>query len=253
MEGGSIEPLRLMDDILRQPEFIFEKPSYDKYHKSRLPHQPLPGFLPAIIPGDLFLLIITAFTETYAICPRILVLLTQRCSLTCSYPDLNHVAGETDYVQKLSIEPDATLRIMGDLHGCAQAFVRMLMLLIQEGFIDGGLRLTGQNSYLVFLGDFVDYGRNGCETLALMMLCRCINPQRVLVCRGNHEDCSIYARPEYGFLLELQSRYSDHIGALRVAIDTSFECMPLAIFASIKGHPAGACIVSLRSLSHLTL
>ncbi len=129
---------------------------------------------------------------------------------------------------------------MGDLHGCAQAFVRMLVLLLQEGFIDGGLRLTGQSSYLIFLGDFVDYGRNGCDTLALMMLCRCINPDRVLVCRGNHEDCSIYARPEYGFLLELQSRYSEHIGTLRTAIDTAFECMPLAIFAAIKGQPAGA-------------
>ena len=65
MEEGCINPLRVMEEILRQPEFIFEKPSYDKYHKSRLPQQPLPGFLPSIIPSDLFLLIITAFTETY--------------------------------------------------------------------------------------------------------------------------------------------------------------------------------------------
>jgi len=219
IENGCLDPLRVLDEILRLPEFIFEKPSYDKYHKSRLPQLPLPGYPPAIIPSDLFLLIINAFTATY--------------------PDeVSHAIGETDYVQKLSIEPDAELRVMGDLHGCAQAFVRMLALLMNEGFIDGGLRLTGQNSYLVFLGDFVDYGRNGCETLALMMLCRCINPRRVLVCRGNHEDCSIYARPEYGFLLELQSRYSDQIGPLRVAIDTSFECMPLAIFVGIKGNPA---------------
>ena len=135
-------------------------------------------------------------------------------------------ASDTHYVQKLCFEPDAELRVMGDLHGCAQALVRMLALLMNEGFIDGQLKLTGQNSYLIFLGDFVDYGRNGCETLALMMLCRCVNPQRVLVCRGNHEDCrqadassrvclmlhasrfnrSIYARPEYGFLLALQQR-----------------------------------------------
>jgi hypothetical protein len=93
------------------------------------------------------------------------------------------------YVQKVCFEADAELRVMGDLHGCAQAVVRMLALLMNEGFIDGQLRLTGHNTYLIFLGDFVDYGRNGCETLALMMLCRCMNPQRVLVCRGNHEDC----------------------------------------------------------------
>ena len=173
-------------------------------------------------------------------------------NLLLSYPD--NVVGETDYVQKLSIEPDADLRVMGDLHGCAQAFVRMLILLMNEGFIDGGLRLTGQNTYLIFLGDFVDYGRNGCDTLALMMLCRCINPQRVLVCRGNHEDCSIYARPEYGFLLELQSRYGDQTVALRSAIDSSFECMPLAIFAGIKGQPAGAVhFLSAMRLSNFTL
>jgi hypothetical protein len=168
-------------------------------------------------------------------------------TVLCRYPDIS--VGETDYVQKLSIEPDAELRIMGDLHGCAQAFVRMLVLLMSEGFLDGGLRLTGQNSYMVFLGDFVDYGRNGCETLALMMMCRSLNPQRVLVCRGNHEDCSIYARPEYGFLLELQQRYGDHIGPLRAAIDASFERMPLAIFAGINGHPEGAILFSFLSAS----
>ena len=51
--------------ILQQPEFIFEKPSYDKYHKSRLPQQPLPGYPPAILPPDVFQLIISAFIETY--------------------------------------------------------------------------------------------------------------------------------------------------------------------------------------------
>ena len=55
----------MLDEILRLPEFIFEKPSYDKYHKSRLPQLPLPGYPPAIIPSDLFLLIINAFTATY--------------------------------------------------------------------------------------------------------------------------------------------------------------------------------------------
>jgi hypothetical protein len=233
-----------MNAILQQPEFIFEKPSYDKYHKSRLPQQPLPGYAPAILPAELFLLIVNSFIETYARCLQF----QSFKSLFYSYGDIK--AGETDYVQKLSIEPDAHLRVMGDLHGCAQAFVRMLSLLMNEGFIDGGLRLIGQKSYLVFLGDFVDYGRNGCETLALMMLCRCINPQRVLVCRGNHEDCSIYARPEYGFLLELQQRYADHIGPLRVAIDSSFECMPLAIFAGIQGRPEGVSFSYAHTLSN---
>jgi hypothetical protein len=61
-----ISPLRLMELILQQPEFIFEKPSYDKYHKSRLPQQPLPGYPPAIIPAHIFLLIINSFIETCA-------------------------------------------------------------------------------------------------------------------------------------------------------------------------------------------
>jgi hypothetical protein len=63
-EDGLISPLRVMELILQQPEYIFEKPSYDKYHKSRLPQQPLPGYPPAIIPADIFLLIVNSFIET---------------------------------------------------------------------------------------------------------------------------------------------------------------------------------------------
>ena len=64
LADGFIDPLQVIEEILRQPEFIFEKPSYDKYHKSRLPQQPLPGYPPSILPADTFLLIINAFTET---------------------------------------------------------------------------------------------------------------------------------------------------------------------------------------------
>jgi hypothetical protein len=79
---------------------------------------------------------------------------------------------------------------------------------------------------------------------------------------------SIYARPEYGFLLELQQRhlptpnintdfayhitlldrYTDTVGTLRAAIDASFDRMPLAIFAGIKGHPSGALFYNRMSL-----
>ena len=62
IEDGRISPLHVIEQILQQPEFIFEKPSYDKYHKSRLPQQPLPGYPPGIIPAELFLLIINSFT-----------------------------------------------------------------------------------------------------------------------------------------------------------------------------------------------
>jgi hypothetical protein len=64
VDEGLISPLGVMEQILQQPEYIFEKPSYDKYHKSRLPQQPLPGYPPAIIPADIFLLIVNSFIET---------------------------------------------------------------------------------------------------------------------------------------------------------------------------------------------
>jgi hypothetical protein len=67
LAGGFIDPLQVIEEILGQPEFIFEKPSYDKYHKSRLPQQPLPGYPPSIIPADIFLLIINSFAETYGL------------------------------------------------------------------------------------------------------------------------------------------------------------------------------------------
>ena len=199
---------------LTMPEFVMEKELFKRFTKTIDPNY-LPFHYPeAVITANEYQTLLTNFVRTYEI---------------KSLPQERHV-------QKITIPPGAQIRFIGDLHGDIQALVRMLCKLMADGFLSGDLRIAQPNSYLIFLGDFVDYGRYGADTLAMMMRLRIVNPDNVLVCRGNHEDKHMNANQHNGFFQELESRYTPSEAAnLKIKIDQAFSCLPLAIFLGIEG------------------
>ncbi len=56
--------------------------------------------------------------------------------------------------------------VVGDIHGCLQALVRLLQ---REGFIGNELEWTGGQAQLWFLGDYTDRGPNGIGVIELIM------------------------------------------------------------------------------------
>ena len=78
------------------------------------------------------------------------------------------------------VEVKAPLKVCGDIHG---QYYDMLRL-----FEYGGL--PSESTYL-FLGDYVDRGRQGIETICLLYALKIKYPCKVFMLRGNHESASI--------------------------------------------------------------
>lgn len=166
------------------------------------------------------------------------------------------------YIQKITLPPGAEVIFFGDLHGSLQAFIRTLSKLMAEEYLDNNLKLK-PNTYMIFLGDFVDYGRYGADTLFTALHLRATNPDNVFLCRGNHEEFSMNEKNMFDFAGEIRTRYASPASSETVEKDESdvddseavaaqatsttllnqiyklYKHLPYAIFVSIEGN-AGA-------------
>jgi len=114
--------------------------------------------------------------------------------------------------QPTLLELDFPLTIGGDLHGQFHDLVRF--------FKKGGYPET--TNYL-FLGDYVDRGKYGIETICLLLAYKVKYPDNFFLLRGNHESESI--NRVYGFYDECKRCYSVKLWK---CFTQTFNCFPLA-------------------------
>ncbi|TKR81698.1 hypothetical protein L596_015529 [Steinernema carpocapsae] len=112
--------------------------------------------------------------------------------------------------QPAFLELDPPVRICGDIHG---QYGDLLRLFNRGGF-------PPSTNYL-FLGDYVDRGRQNIETISLLFCLKLRFPLNFFLLRGNHE-CSNINRI-YGFLDECMRRYSVRLWQ---AFQDAFSYMP---------------------------
>jgi len=77
--------------------------------------------------------------------------------------------------QPMLLEIKAPVKVCGDIHGQYYDMLRMLEY--------GGL--PPESNYL-FLGDYVDRGRQGIETICLLFAFKIRYPECINILRGNH-------------------------------------------------------------------
>ncbi len=120
--------------------------------------------------------------------------------------------------QPVLLELEAPIKICGDVHG---QFYDLLRILEFGGY-------PPDANYL-FLGDYVDRGKQSLETICLLLSYKIKYPENFFMTRGNHE-CSSINRI-YGFYDECKKRFS--IKLWKTFTDC-FNCLPVAAILDDK-------------------
>ena len=129
-----------------------------------------------------------------------------------------HRAREVFLTQPALLELEAPVKVVGDVHGQYTDLIRMFEMC--------GFPPTA--NYL-FLGDYVDRGKQSLETILLLLCYKLKFPQNFFLLRGNHE-CANVTRV-YGFYDECKRRCNVKIW--KTFVDC-FNTLPIAAIVASK-------------------
>lgn len=134
-----------------------------------------------------------------------------------SYDEIRFISSKSRRIfmsQPMLLELAAPVKIVGDIHGQFHDLLRIFKLC---GF--------PPNSNYLFMGDYVDRGKQSLETMVLLLCLKIKYPENFFLLRGNHETAEITKM--YGFYDECKRRTSAGVKTWKLFVDV-FNTLPVA-------------------------
>jgi len=119
--------------------------------------------------------------------------------------------------QPFLLKLKAPIKVYGDIHGQYENLLDLFKL------------FNNDVKDSLFLGDYVDRGKNSIECISLLLAYKILYPQNFFLLRGNHETVSV--NKNYGFFDEVKLRYSVK---LYKSFSELFNCLPVAAIIDQK-------------------
>ncbi len=155
----------------------------------------------------------------------------QFCQATAPEASTKQMAG---FLEKHELESGSEVAVVGDIHGNDLRLDLTLKALQKRGYLDEQFRLLpGKN--LVFLGDYIDRGKNSLKVLELVMALKMENPEQVHLIRGNHEDLGTITGNINGYTAN-DPRYRSYVYKAdnQVMLGQLFKSLPVAVYMGQK-------------------
>jgi len=104
----------------------------------------------------------------------------------------------------VNVPPKGEIIVVGDIHGNLESLVHILK---NSGFIEKTRR--GEDSLLVFLGDYGDRGLYSPEVYYVVLKLKEMFPQKVVLMRGNHEGPNDLLAYPHDLPIHLNRKFSE--------------------------------------------
>ena len=138
-------------------------------------------------------------------------------------------------IRKKVVSAGARIEFHGDLHGDVHTLCRWIKSLQTEGILNG-FKITQDDVYFCFLGDYTDRGAYGAEVIFLILQLYLYNPKQVILIRGNHED--YHVAKHYGFVKELELKLKLDEKEIQ-SVFGIYDYLPVAFFLGCKNSDSG--------------
>ncbi len=148
--------------------------------------------------------------------------------------EITTLKNNQSFMQKIIIENNSEIGIIGDIHGSIHSLIKILKNLKDKNYIDNNFKIVKNNFYMVFTGDYVDRGIYGAEVWYTILQLKLKNWDKVYLLRGNHETITMTAK--YGFQKEINYKYIPSWAlSINNAFDQLYTYLPMALYVGSQG------------------